>query len=81
VGEENYYLFVVCREHPGQLYRVGDCGVGRTSFGPGIRDCLYGVLYIAPSRIFNTRNPGAYTIKSHILKYYGVEQWKASITR
>jgi hypothetical protein len=65
---ENYYLYVVGIANG--IHKPGDCGVGKTFLGPGIRDCLYGTLYVFPGEFIRQKRPTAYTIKMQALKYY-----------
>ena len=67
---ENYYLYVVGITHPGGLFTSGDCGVGKTSLGPGMCDCLYGTLYVFPGNLIKYSQPCADTIKRYALNYY-----------
>jgi len=51
-------------------------GVFYSSFGPGIKDCKNGVLYIAPEEYMINkvgRRSTAYSTKNAILEYYGIE--------
>jgi len=68
--KKNYYLFIVCKTHPAGFFKAGDCGVGRTTVGPGIRDCLYGTLYTVPQEVMPVSRPSADSIKRYILTYY-----------
>ena len=70
--EYNYFAYFVGRTHPDGLFDRGDCGVGFTSFSPGIRDCPYGILYVIPGACINGFKPSAEYIKSAVKKYYGI---------
>ena len=70
MGEQNYFLFIVNTNHQDGLFVAGDYGVGTTSLGPGIEDCLYGTMYVIPGESIKRHKPGAETIKSRILNYY-----------
>ena len=75
--EPNYFLYIVGREGKEEHLSIGNYGVGRTSIGPGIQDAPFGVMYIMPAEelfaLSGQRRPNKYTIKSAILKFYGVE--------
>ena len=74
--EPNYFLYVVGREGEGEHLTPGNCGVGRTSIGPGVRDAPFGTMYIITAEelfgISGQRHPHADTIKRTILGFYGV---------
>ena len=67
MGELNYYLYRAGADHPRGFFRLGDCGVGRTTYSPGIRDCLYGILYVIPGKYIPSMSLSAETIKKIIL--------------
>jgi len=69
----NWFLFVAGRTHPEGWFKWGDCGVGMTSYGPGIKDCMHGILYVVPSWCIpfvpeSINQPEL--IKKNILRYY-----------
>ena len=74
--EPNYFLYVVGREGKEEHLSVGNCGVGRTSIGPGIQDAPFGIMYIMSAEklftISGQKNPNTDTIKRTILKFYRV---------
>jgi len=70
VDNKNYYLFVAHRTHPGGFFKAGDCGVGRTKIGPGVRDCSYGIFYVVSFEVMPIGRPGAESIKKYILLHY-----------
>ncbi len=75
--EPNYFLYVVGREGEGDHLTPGNCGVGRTSIGPGVHDAPYGTMYIITAEDMfkhsGQRRAGADTIKRAILSFYGVK--------
>ena len=51
-------------------------GVFFTSFGPGIKDCKKGILYVVPEEYMLEKvgkRPTAYNAKNAILEYYGIK--------
>jgi len=77
LGAPNYFLYIVGREGKEDHLSLGNYGVGRTSVGPGIQDAPFGVMYVMSAEevfaLSGQRRPNEYTIKSAILKFYGVE--------
>lgn len=67
----NYYVYFVGVDHPKGLFERGDCGVGLTNNGPGIRDCRYGTMYVIPRDFVPFNKPSAYCIRSHAIRYFG----------
>ena len=74
--DPNYFLYIVGIEGKGEHLTVGNCGVGRTSIGPGIRDAPFGTMYIMSAdqlcALTGRLKPDKDTIKRAILKFYGV---------
>ena len=68
----NYYVYFVGVSHPDGLFKSGDRGVGYTDFGPGIRDCRYGVMYIVPKKYVFHRRPTAEYVERCAIKYFGL---------
>ena len=68
----NYYVYFVGVSHPDGLFKSGDRGVGYTSFGPGIRDCRYGVMYVVPKEYVFHRRPTAEYVERCVIKYFGL---------
>ena len=66
----NYYIYVVGKSHPKGIFNSGDIGVGFTSFAPGIKDCTYGTLMIAPHSVLDHSSPSEYMIRRAVLSYY-----------
>ena len=75
--EPNYFLYIVGTEGKAEHLSVGNCGVGRTSIGPGIYDAPYGTMYIITAEEFykrtKLRKPQKDTIRRTILRFYGVD--------
>ncbi len=69
----NYFVYFVGISHPDGLFEQGDCGVGFTNSGPGIRDCRYGTMYVIPKKAVPHSRPSAYTVKRCAIKYFGSE--------
>ena len=67
----NYYIYIVGISHPRDKFQAGDVGVGFTSFAPGIKDCRYGTLMIAPNSILDHQSPNEYMIRRAVLLYFG----------
>ena len=72
----NYYLFIAHKKHPDGFFYAGDCGVGRTDIGPGVRDCLYGTFYVVSAKVMLVARPNAERIKKYILRHYFGERHK-----
>lgn len=74
--EPNYFLYIVGTEGKEEHLSKGNCGVGRTSIGPGIHDAPYGIMYIITAKqlfeVSNLERPSASTIKRTIMNFYGV---------
>jgi len=73
VEDYNYFVYFVGISHPDGLFERGDCGVGLTSCGPGIRDCRYGTMYVVPRKLVFHRRPSADYVKRCAIKYFGLE--------
>tara|TARA_R110001583_G_scaffold12459_1_gene55346 strand:+ start:636 stop:911 length:276 start_codon:yes stop_codon:yes gene_type:complete len=73
VEDYNYFVYFVGISHPDGLFKQGDCGVGFTDSGPGIRDCRYGTMYVIPSDVVFHRRPSADYVKQCAIKYFGSE--------
>ena len=75
--EPNYFLYIVGRDGEEEHLSLGNCGVGRTSVGPGIQDAPFGVMYVMSAEdlfaMSGQRNPNEYTIKRTILGFCGVD--------
>ena len=68
----NYFIYVVGTNHKEGEFDAGDIGVGFTSISPGICDCPYGTMYVAPSNIIPVDNPSEYMIRIAVLQYFGL---------
>tara|TARA_Y100001938_G_C7978552_1_gene373112 strand:- start:405 stop:638 length:234 start_codon:yes stop_codon:yes gene_type:complete len=68
----NYFVYVVGTDHEEGAICSGEVGVGYTSISPGICDCPYGTMYIAPTHIVPHSNPSEFMIRRAVLQYYGV---------
>jgi len=73
VEDYNYFVYFVGISHPDGLFKQGDCGVGFTNRGPGIRDCRYGTMYVVPNDVVFHRRPSADYVKQCAIKYFGSE--------
>tara|TARA_R110001606_G_scaffold266040_1_gene415014 strand:- start:232 stop:507 length:276 start_codon:yes stop_codon:yes gene_type:complete len=73
VEDYNYFVYFVGISHPDGLFKQGDCGVGFTDSGPGIRDCRYGTMYVIPNDVVFHRRPSADYVKQCAIKYFGSE--------
>lgn len=75
--EPNYFLYIVGRDGEEEHLTVGNCGVGRTSIGPGVRDAPFGTMYIISAvelfALTGRRKPPKDIIKKAILRFYGVD--------
>ncbi len=69
----NYFVYFVNIPHPDGLFKQGDCGVGFTNNGPGIRDCRYGTMYVVPRKLVFHRRPSADYVKRCAIHYFGSE--------
>ena len=69
----NYFVYFVGISHPDDLFKQGDCGIGFTNSGPGIRDCRYGTMYVIPNDVVFHRRPSADYVKQCAIKYFGSE--------
>ena len=71
MGAPNYFLYIVGREGKEDHLSLGNY------VGPGIQDAPFGVMYVMSAEevfaLSGQRRPNEYTIKSAILKFYGVE--------
>ncbi len=74
--EPNYFLYIVGRDGEEEHLTVGNCGVGRTSIGPGVKDAPFGTMYIMSAdelfALTGRRKPPKDIIKKAILRFYGV---------
>jgi len=68
----NYFIYVVGKDHPDGIFSDGEIGVGFTSIKPGVCDCPYGTMYVAPSSIIPISNPSEYMIRRAVLQYFGI---------
>ena len=68
----NYFIYVVGTDHEEGEFNAGDIGVGFSSISPGICDCPYGTMYVAPSNILPTSNPSEHMIRLAVLQYFGL---------
>tara|TARA_R110000782_G_C14619183_1_gene393038 strand:+ start:177 stop:452 length:276 start_codon:yes stop_codon:yes gene_type:complete len=73
VEDYNYFVYFVGISHPDDLFKQGDCGIGFTNSGPGIRDCRYGTMYVIPNDVVFHRRPSADYVKQCAIKYFGSE--------
>lgn len=67
----NYFLFIVGVAF--NQFLPGDCGVGRTSLSPGIRDEQFGTLYVIPESAVRHNAPDAHVVKYFAFKYFGIK--------
>jgi hypothetical protein len=74
----NYGVYLVTDTNAPD-FNPGDQGVFKTNMGPGIRECPYGNMYIAPEKWINNRiqqdgrNPDSITASSmaaYIYQYF-----------
>ena len=79
-GEVNYFLYIVGVESIEHPHVSGDCGTGRTSLQPGIADCAWGVMLVAPQDFIERRGKEegraprgltAQLIKRYVLEFFG----------
>ena len=53
----NYFLYYVSKGRVKEGLNSGECGIGRTSLSPGIRDAQWGTMYVVPyDWIWNTKH-------------------------
>ena len=69
----NYFVYIVGTDHEEGELTSGEVGVGFTSISPGICDCPYGTMYVAPSDIIPVSSPSEFMIRRAVLQYFGVQ--------
>jgi|ETNvirnome_6_100_1030635.scaffolds.fasta_scaffold11106_3 hypothetical protein len=80
----NYFLYIVGTTSIEHDHKIGDCGVGRTSIGPGISDCPYGLMLIAPANYVHDKlelvdNVTPEILKTCICEYFGHHDGKKEV--
>ena len=68
----NYFVYIVGTDHEKGEFASGEIGIGFTSISPGICDCPYGTMYVAPPDIIPINNPSEFMIRRAVLQYFGI---------